>query len=486
MSEQLKPALSRHTTDPIPDDKGGITEQFEQRLRAWKHVVKYLEEYVEAMASLHKGVTKDYEKVAKIVGEPLKEADSFDQQSGAGITALFTQLHTATQGISLSHAEAEKNLRTVVLVSLEKLHQEIKDKQKDLLGAASKASESVTKARELTQKQLELLGQHTAAAASNSSAKVEPLYDPYLLKRGVLHRLHKQVAEENGLRQDLLVVQDNFKRFEIYIVETIQATLNTLYSHVAGQADKQKAVLGDVVAFAQRIVPDYEWNQFLVRHNDILIDPNSPLRSVDAITFPNQHHQYTIPVVDGHMQRKGKLLGRYTTYYYVVTASKYLHEYKDNTDVTNEIEPEMSLYLPECQIGGLSASPAGKFTISGKDALKNKNLTQKHEFAFKANSHEEAKRFHDAIQDVCAGRLPNATPPVMSPIVSHPPSYEASVQSPAASRQNGTLDATAAGSAGAASAAAVDSKQTVPAAASPVVPQADKKVSDVTFQAPQK
>lgn len=133
----------------------------------------------------------------------------------------------------------------------------------------------------------------------------------------------------------------------------------------------------------------------------------------------------------------------YSPYYYVVTPAKYLHEYKDNKDFINEYEPELSLYLPDCQVGGLTPSPGAKFTITGKDALKNAHITGKHEFTFKASSHEEAERFYNAIQGVTtrvAGmvrplKVPPAkfydanvekTPPIASPTeeLAQPPAYD--------------------------------------------------------------
>jgi hypothetical protein len=50
---------------------------------------------------------------------------------------------------------------------------------------------------------------------------------------------------------------------------------------------------------------------------------------VEAIRYPNEEHHSTKPLKEGPLQRKGKIMRSYNSAYYVVTPSKYLHEFKD-------------------------------------------------------------------------------------------------------------------------------------------------------------
>lgn len=161
-------------------------------------------------------------------------------------------------------------MKTHVLPILARLHTEIKDRSKQIRSASEKSSKSVTKARNLTQNHIELLGQHASGFDSMGSGqsaapgglahitipgthshgnggKLKPDVDPYILQRGVLHRLHKQIIEENNHRQDLLGVQNQMQQFEAHIVQTIQQALGSFYEHVGAQADKQKALYGDII-----------------------------------------------------------------------------------------------------------------------------------------------------------------------------------------------------------------------------------------------
>lgn len=341
------------------------------------------------------------------------------------------------KGIANAHAETEKNLKGSVLPILARLHSEIKNKSKELSKGAVKGSKDVDKARNETQKVIELLGQHTAAFES-SGGRVESHYDPYVLQRGVQHRLHKQVLEENNNREDLLAVQTSFQQFEAHVVQTIQQTMSAFLQYVGGQAERQKAMYSDMVSTTQRIPPDFEWKGFLSRNGNLLIDPSSPRRSVEHIAFPNQNHKLTQPLIAGTLERKSSGIGAlkgYSAGYYVITPAKYLHEFKDDDNFRKDPTPDLSLYLPDCQVGGINGE---KFTVKGKDASKGKvggAFAMAHELVFKAASPAAAEKWWNMIREAAgAGNMTGELPldsatssPVESRNVSgqqYPPSYD--------------------------------------------------------------
>ena len=206
-----------------------------------------------------------------------------------GIAGLFENIRSNTQGIANAHLETEKNIKGSVLPLLERLHHEIRNKSKELSGGAVKGSKTVDKARNITQKHIELLGQHTGTAAS-SGGKVDAHNDPYILQRGINHRLGKQVLEENNNREDLIAVQNSFQQFEAHVIQTIQQALSSFNNFMGGQYERQRAMYADMVSTAQRIPPDFEFKGFIKRNSDYLIDPNQPKRTASNISFPNQNH----------------------------------------------------------------------------------------------------------------------------------------------------------------------------------------------------
>ncbi|EMC99683.1 hypothetical protein BAUCODRAFT_21436 [Baudoinia panamericana UAMH 10762] len=406
------PTNATDPDDAIPDeDSSEVTRLFHERLSAYKHACGYLEDYVGATEKMQHAHGKEYEKVLKTVSHPLKEGHHFEQNLG-GIAGMFDNLRTNTQGISNSHYETAKALKGSVLPIFERLHSEIKNKTKELVKGAGKGAKSVDKARSVSQKHIELLGQHTAAFDS-TGGHIKSTEDPYVLQRQVYHRLNKQVIEENSNRDDMIAVQNSFAQFEAHIIQTIQNGLSQFNQVVTHQAEQTRSMYGDMVGTAQRIPPDFEWKGFLNRNNAILIDPNAPKRSLEHIAFPNQGHRSTQPLIAGSLEKKGKLLKKYDTAFYVVTPSKYLHEFATDDDFSKDPSPEHSLYLPDCEIGAVDGN---KFTVKGKDTSKGalSKLSPSSTYQFRAHTPEDAMKWHRVISSV-AGGTTNEMPETSAP-----------------------------------------------------------------------
>ncbi|KAI9645166.1 hypothetical protein NHQ30_005900 [Ciborinia camelliae] len=408
-----------------------------ERLRAWKHAVGYLEEYIGATERVQKQQAKEYEKVLKTIANPLKEGHHFQQELG-GMAGMIENMRTNTTGLINSHLETEKNLKATVLPILDRLHKEIKNKSKELLSGAAKGAKEVEKARNTTQKHIELLGSQAASYQSYGTA-MKSAEDPYVVQRGILHRLHKQVLEENTNRQDLIQVQNNFAQFEAHVIEIIQQTMMSFTSIITSQSQREQTHWADMLNNCQVIPPNLEWEGFVSRSQAILIDPNAPDRSVESISFPNQNHASTQPLIEGTLERKSRnklSFAGYTTGYYVVTPSKFLHEFKDSDNVRRDPVPELSIYLPDAIIGSTSGE---KFNVKGKDVSKGigSKLSGTSEIAFKAHSADDAKKWQQIIMSVAgSGPAEAATSGPTSP--TSPPGYPAE-KTPASIQTSGTI-----------------------------------------------
>ncbi|PGH01000.1 hypothetical protein AJ80_09076 [Polytolypa hystricis UAMH7299] len=408
--------------EAIPDsDLSGTTALLFERLQAWKHMCAYLENYVTATQKVQKTQSKEFEKILKTVSEPLKEAHHFDLGKG-GVAGLFDNLRENTQGIANLHLETERNLKARVLPILEGIHVEIKKKGKELKSGATKGTKQVEKARTLTQKHIELLGQYAATFDSSSLAKLDASHDPYVLNRGVYHRLNKQITEENNNFSEMLVVQNSFHAFEAHILETVQNALNQFFQCMGAQTDRQRAMYADMVGHAQQIPADFEWANFFERNDAALINPNTPLRTMSSITFPNQEHRATKPVMEGTLERKSRAIVKgYSAAYYAVSPSGYLHGFKDNDDIRTEPEPEISLHLPDCTVGKVEGL---KFDVKGKDVSGAKvghAFALSTEWHFKARSKTDAEQWLAAITTAVNRSAANSvptSPSVMSRVAS--------------------------------------------------------------------
>lgn len=297
-----------------------------------------------------------------------------------------------------SNTETEKTLKGTVLPILERLHKEIKAKHKEVSHGAEKSAKEIEKARNSTQKHIEFLGQHSASFES-TGGKMNPTEDPYVLQRGVLHRLNKQIIEENNHRNDLIHVQDGFQAFEAHVIEVLQQTMEAFNQVAGGQAEKTRALYADMLGAAQRIPPDFEWQGFQRREAGRLVDANEPPRSLESINFANQDHSSTKAMIEGSLERKSRNKLSWTTQtgYYVVTPSKFLHEFKDDDNLRADPKPELSIYLPDAVLG----TPAGeKFSVKGKDKGKSfsSKLSGSSELSFKAHSAAEAQKWYEVLK----------------------------------------------------------------------------------------
>jgi hypothetical protein len=412
---------SRATTglseDAVPDfDPSTTAGLLAERLQAWKHAVGYLEEYVSATEKIHGRHAKEYEKVLKTISNPLREGHHFDQSLG-GLAGFFENVRSNTQSLINTNLETEKSLHGSVAPVLDRLHKEIKHKAKELAGGAQKGAKEIEKLRNTTQKHIELLGQHTASYDS-AGGRITGADDPYVLRRGVLHRLGNQVIAENNHHNDLVAVQTNFAAFEAHVVEVLQGAVEAFVQLTGGQADKTRALYSDMLGTVQCVPRDFEWKNFETRCADRLARADDPPRAVDAISFPNMDHAATKPLIEGSLERKSrnKLSWGYQTSYYVVTPSKYLHAFKDSDNARQDPKPELSIFLPDAVIG----TPSGdKFNVKGKDksGTMSSKLTGSAELAFKAHTAADAQKWFQVIQGVAGATGPAVDPtsPVASP-----------------------------------------------------------------------
>jgi hypothetical protein len=164
-----------------------------------------------------------------------------------------------------------------------------------------------------------------------------------------------------------------------------------------------------MIATGQRIPPDFEWNGFVKRSEGVLIDPQAAPRSMANVSFPNQGHKATQPLLAGSLDRKGKLMRKFDTSYYVVSPSKFLHQFSTDDDIAKDPVPEISLYLPDCVVGGLDGQ---KFNVKGKDVSKGKlgvSVSMSHEYQFKAHTIPDAQIWHEVLAD-CAGQVTTEAP----------------------------------------------------------------------------
>jgi hypothetical protein len=235
----------------------------------------------------------------------------------------------------------------------------------------------------------------------------------YVANLAVFRQLHKQVNEENALQKSIIIMQQNSAHFEEGIVRAIQSAWQTFdewQSRMSATVQDTWRLLGSHMA---SIPPDHEWISFSAR-SDHLLDPDTPLRNPEAISYPSKEDPSLAAVHTGYLERKKRFTRAYRESYFVLTPSGFLHEYS-SSDPAQAITPLFSLFLPLCTLGPASSSSAKshKFHIEGRKdgagTIKTGSLRigrrSQHAWSFRARSHEDMMEWWNDIRMLCARYL---------------------------------------------------------------------------------
>lgn len=418
------------------------------RLDNWNHAVQIFQDFVESHLSTQKSITSGLEKSRKVVSEAPKFdfatpgsssavatspvtgtapggaaggaqiGDQTPQEpSELGIAEAFQDLRTRIEGLLNKSLETENQLKSAVIPQLTTLRGDIEKHSKGLKGPGLKGQKEVEKSRQLTQKHIETLGQYTSSAVAGN--KIDPKCDPFVLHRLVKNSANDQINKENIQADVLLSMQKNFLTLERHIVQVLQQASHVLEETIDGYSASVQEALTSVSGSFGHIHPDHEWNSFVQNHSNTLVKDDQK-RSLSDITFANDEHQATKPLMEGLLHRKGTIMKNYQSGYFVLTSSKFLHQFKSQ-DFVQDPTPELSLYMPDCTLGPASTQESGKFKfqISGKEA--GKTLAKKHTYTFKTNTYAEMSAWHEALLRASGvattSKLsPENSPEVMSPV----------------------------------------------------------------------
>lgn len=448
-------ATANPKKDALASDIPDPTNVLLARLENWKQTVNILVDYFETLAATQKHTTAGLEKAKKAVSDAPKfdyaEPSSptaagagagaggapdgssalstasgvgGESQEATGIAEGFANLRTKTDALINKPIETEAQFKQAVFPQLATLKGDIEKHLKGLKGPGLKTQKEVEKARSSTQKYIELLGQHVSSFGTGRLEKPKNELDPYVIKREVLASLNEQVIRENTQADSIISTQNNFQTLERHIVQVIQQSVYIVHQTVCDYSSAQIETFQSISDQFQGIQPDHEWNNFVANSNGVLIPEDAQKRELSNLTFSNADHESTIPIIEGILQRKSALVKQYNSGYFVLTPTKFLHQFKSQ-DATLDPLPEFSLYLPDCSLGKAATQSSGKykFVITGKE--KGTFIAKKHAFAFKASTYSEMVAWHEALAKA-VGVSEDATESVTSPVIESPVSETAS------------------------------------------------------------
>ena len=181
-------------------------------------------------------------------------------------------------------------------------------------------------------------------------------------------QLQRQVLEENLLQKSIVMMQQNSAHFEEGIVRSIQSAWQTFDEWQSRASVASQEIFRNLSLHLASLAPDREWIQFAAR-SDHLLDPDTPLRDPELISYPLKDDPSVFPVHTGHMERKKRFTRAYTESYFVLTPVGFLHEFSTgDPNSMGGLVPSFSLFLPSCTLGPVSSprTKNNKFHIEGR------------------------------------------------------------------------------------------------------------------------
>lgn len=454
MSTSKEEAILRDSPDP--------TNLLLTRLDNWVHAVSLFEDYVEIHIQFQKHTTQGLEKVRKSASDPpkfdflstenkntlravssppvstsalspvsapsspvLAASPAPDAVPGAinvaapdattsspaeitgpiGIAEAFENTRIRTEALINKSLETETALKNSILPQLTTIRADIEKHIKGLKTSGLKQSKDVEKAKADTQRAIEHLGQYTSSFnISSGGNRHEYKNDPYVLYRQTLNSIDDQLAKENIQIDALVFTEKSIETLERHLVQVLQQAAHLFDQILAGYHSLCLDSYHGVSETFAAVVPEAEWENFFSKNSASLVPYDKKHRAISNVTFHNDGHPSTLPIIEGTLLRKeGKLLKSWTSGYYVLTPSNYLLQYSSNNYVQDPT-PDFALFLPEATVSEVSTKDAGKFkfTVQAKDGTRTVGLGSK-TYSFKTNTFDEIGAWHAAIKAASTG-----------------------------------------------------------------------------------
>lgn len=340
-----------------------------ERFVAWKAIVQQLTAYFEGIADIETNTAKELTKLAGVIQVPFRAGNQFLGEGG--LQDVFYNIRDKTRTIADQHADLGRTVDSSIVQHLQKLRAEIKAHIKNVQNDTGKLAAGVAKEREISTR---LVGElaNDISTFKNTPMNIAAKNDPYVANQAVARQLQRQVLEENLLQKSLIMMQQNSAHFEEGIVRSIQSAWQTFDEWQSRASVASQDIFRSLSTSLTSLTPDREWIQFAAR-SDHLVDPETPLRDPELVTYPLKEDPSVLAVHSGHMERKKRFTRAYSECYFVLTPAGFLHEFStSDPNSPSGLVPTFSLFLPSCTLGPVSSphSKNHKFHIEGrKDGL---------------------------------------------------------------------------------------------------------------------
>lgn len=338
---------------------------------------------------------KELVKTFETFPEPLSTYQYFEKNGSIpGIGKLLTQQMSGR----VTHSNnIMKAIDGEIIPELEETESLLKEKTREIRGMSGDFKNDLTNGLSTSRASLLSLQEAITDWEANNG-HVSHDKDPFVVDLAARKNMRSTLGEEQYLHESTVNIMASSQKLEAIVVNAIKRALakyNNLVSQEAAELAVMSQMIEDNIVTGQL---DNEWPTFAADQTSQgnLIDPTSKPRSLETVQYQGKDHTSTIPVCDGWLEKKSGLLSGYATSFYIISPSRYLHEFKSN-DLRVDTVPTLSLYLPNCELGHSSkeSDKAHKFVLKGKQL--GSALHSEHTWTFRAKDRAELQKWYDNI-----------------------------------------------------------------------------------------
>ncbi|PRT55713.1 Cytoskeletal signaling protein slm1 [Wickerhamiella sorbophila] len=379
-----------------------------RRLEQWKTNISLILRYAESHASSQANLTSGLEKTRKIVQDQHPAGPEAEQQEKTGIDGVLHTIFIETEGLLRASEIAATNIRQSVIPPLEELLAEIDQHHREIKDNSISAMKDIEKLRIHTFKHMETLN----GVVNSGAIPTENKDDPYIVRRQMIGVLNSQLSRENDHARNVVAIQTNFAKFEIKLVQTIQNSLKDLESILTEYNNASTNAHRVVAETYATVSPDQDWSVFEESNKDVFLPTTGFQRDPARLQFDNMDHIYTKAIVEGPLNRKARVLRSLQLGFYVLTPSGFFHGFKSEDAIKDPL-PELSLFIPECDIEPMDLRNPDEFKVHGKD--RSSKLGTRRNYVFRTLNAGDAQLWHEALLEV-SHDITNASVAPVAPV----------------------------------------------------------------------
>ncbi|BFZ56356.1 phosphatidylinositol 4,5-bisphosphate-binding protein [Savitreella phatthalungensis] len=370
----------------------------QDRFSAWQGVIDQLITYFDSLSKAEAQHNKELVKVSEAIPEPFSTHPHFDRRNsgGSSVDGVGQLLKQEMRGRLIHSDQILRTLNEQIIPHLTESRKSLNSRIKDISGMSGDFQNSLSD--DLPRSKAAIINLQSAIADwESNSGKVDVAKDPFLVDLDTRKILRKQLAEEQYLRGSLTNLQRSAQFLEQEVVTVVRRALqqyNELVSREAAELAGMSHTIDQGIEHGQL---NSEWQLFAQQQtrDGLFLAPTSQARALESQTYAGKNHPSTTPVFDAWLERKSGRLSGYSTAFYIVTPSRFLHEFKSN-DLRTDSEPTFSLYLPDCSIVSVSkdSDKSHKLILRGKQTG---GIHQSHDWTFRAKNRADVVSFYTMI-----------------------------------------------------------------------------------------